>query len=53
MEQLYAIKDLVQLLRVNKTTIYRWEKEGKLKFVRINGKPRVTESELKRLMKGE
>ena len=53
MEQLYTFREVIKLLKIERTTLYRWEKEGKLKVVRINGKPRVPESELKRLMKGE
>lgn len=53
MEQLYTIKELVKILKVDRTTIYRWEKEGKINLIRINGRTRATESELKRLMKGE
>jgi excisionase family DNA binding protein len=53
LEQLYTFKEVAELLKVTRITLERWEKQGILKTVRINNKPRVKESELKRLMKGE
>lgn len=53
MEQLYTFDEVAKLIKVKRVTLERWEKQGKLNVVRINKKPRVAESELKRLMKGE
>lgn len=53
MEKLYKIKEASGLLSVSRVTIYRWAKKGKISIVYINGNPRIKESELKNLMKGE
>ena len=53
MEKLYKYSEVAELLSVTRHTVERWAREGKLNVVRINGNPRVAESELKRLMKGE
>lgn len=53
MEQLYTFDEVSSLLKVTRRTLENWEKQGILKTVRINNKPRVKESELQRLMKGE
>lgn len=53
MEQLYTIKEAAHILKVTKMTIYNWHAQGKIKIIYINDNPRITESELKRLMKGE
>ena len=51
-DNLYNITKTAKLLGVNPRTIYRWEKEGKLKFIKVNGFNKVSESEIKR-MRGE
>ena len=48
-----SFKEVAELLKVTRITLERWEKQGIIKTVRINNKPRVKESELQRLMKGE
>lgn len=53
MEKLYTFDEVAKYLKVTRQTLYNWEKQGILKTVRINNKPRVKESELQRLMKGE
>lgn len=53
MEQLYKITEASKILSVTRQTVTRWIKEGKIQVVRINGNPRIKESELKRLMEGE
>lgn len=53
MEQLYTLNEIAEKLKVSRLTLSRWEKKGQLKVIRVNGHPRVTESEFKRLLKGE
>lgn len=53
MEKQYTIKEVCSLLGVTRRTLYNWEKEGKLHFNRVNDLPRIAESELKRIVKGE
>lgn len=49
MDKLYNISKAGQLLGVTRQTIYRWEKEGKLKFVEVNGFKKVSELEIKKM----
>lgn len=53
MEQLYTVKEVSKIFKITVQAIYKWKNEGKINFVYFNGKPRIKESELKRLMKGE
>ena len=49
LDQLYNIIKTAKLLGVTTMTIYRWEKQGKIKFTKVNGFNKVSESEIKRL----
>ena len=53
MEKQYKIKEACEILGVTRDTLYRWKKSGKIHFNRVNGLPRISESELKRIVKGE
>lgn len=53
MEKLYTVKEVCEIIGITKQGLYKWRKEGKIRFVRVNGLPRITESELKRIVKGE
>ena len=53
MEKLFTINEVAKLLKVTRQTIYNWENEGKIHFNRVNGLPRISESELKRIVRGE
>lgn len=53
MEKQYTFKEVCKLFGITRQTIYNWQKEGKIKVVMINGRPRVPESELLRISKGE
>lgn len=53
MENQFTINQVCDILKVTRQTIYNWEKEGKIKFTRVNGLPRIAESELKKIVKGE
>ncbi len=50
MEQCYKLKDVASKLAITRRTLYRWIDTGQLNIVRINGHPRVLESELQRLV---
>lgn len=52
-EKQYKIKEICSILGVTRQCIYNWEKQGKIKFNRVNGLPRIAESELRRIVKGE
>ena len=51
MERHYGITASAKLLGVSRDTIYRWEREGKIKFVKIGCFNKIAESELKRMVK--
>ncbi len=49
MDNLYNITKTAKLLGVTTMSVYRWEKQGKIKFIKVNGFNKVSESEIKRL----
>lgn len=49
MEELYNISKASKLLGVDRTTLYRWKKEGKIKFIKVGKFHKVSESEINRL----
>lgn len=51
MEKQYTIKETCKILGVTRQCIYHWEKLGKINFSRVNGLPRIPESELRRIVK--
>lgn len=51
MERHYGITAAAKLLGVTRDTIYRWNREGKIKFVKIGAFNKISESELKRMVK--
>lgn len=53
MEELYTINEVCKILKITRTCIYKWEKLGKIKIVRMNGIPRISRKEVERIMKGE
>lgn len=52
-EKLYTINEVAEILKISRTTFYRWLNRGVIKIIMVNGKPRIAESELRRLMKGD
>ena len=48
MDQLYNIEQARKMLGVSRPTIYRWEKEGKFKFVKVNGFNKVKETDIRK-----
>lgn len=49
MDKLYNISKASELLGVTRQTLYRWEKEGKVKFIQVGDFQKVSEIEIKRL----
>ncbi len=47
MDNLYTTKDLVRLLRVSPRTIHRERSENKLKFIKIRGRIRYREEDVR------
>ncbi len=53
MEKLYSVKEVANLLSMAEVTVRQWIQHGKLKSVKIGNSRRISETEVKRIMKGE
>ncbi len=51
--KLYRTGKVAEILGVNRVTIIRWIRQGKIKAVRIGKEFRIPEDEVKRLLKGK
>lgn len=49
MDALYNITKAAKLLGVTRDTIYRWNREGKINFIKVGSFNKVSENEIKRL----
>lgn len=49
-DELLTITRAAQMIGVNKTTLWNWEKQGYYQKVRIGGKVWIRESDVKRLL---
>ena len=52
MEKLFTIKEVCEYLAITRKTLYNWKDAGKINFSDINGRVRIKESELKRIIGG-
>ena len=51
MEKLYTIRDACKILQLNPNTLRKWDREGKIKCIRLsNNFRRVPESEINRIL---
>jgi len=50
MEKLYTIKEVAEMLRVSKPTVYRMMSDGKLKPLKLGKRTLFEESELNRFI---
>ena len=53
MEKLYTVKEVVEIVKLHRYTIYRHIDEGLLKAVKIGQKYQVKESDLQEYLKGD
>lgn len=53
MDKLYTLKEVGEITKLSKSTIYRHVKEGVLKPVKVGGSYRVSKEVLEKYMKGE
>lgn len=51
MEKFYKPSEVAEMLSITLTTVNRWRKSGKINTVMVNGRPRISESEIKRIVK--
>ena len=49
-QQLYKTSQITKMLNVDKMTIYRWRKDGKLKMSKVNGRYYATGEELDNML---
>lgn len=49
-EEYLKIAEVATMLRVDRSTLYRWDKESYLKPVRVGGKPRYKLSDVEAIM---
>ncbi len=52
-ERLLSVQQVSEMLSVDKSTLWRWDKSSYLKPIRIGGKVRYRYSEIKELLKPE
>ena len=50
-ETLYSTSEVAMLFKVNRVTIYRWIKKGKIKAYKIGNHNKISVSEVMRLLK--
>lgn len=53
MEKTYTLKELEEILKVSRITLYRYINAGKLKAFKLNSEWRVKESDLIKYLGGE
>ncbi|MDD5722995.1 MAG: excisionase family DNA-binding protein [Syntrophales bacterium] len=49
-ERLYSTSEVARLLKVNRVTVYRWVKEGKIRAYEIGKHFKISSTEVKRLL---
>lgn len=51
LDTLYRVKEALNILKISRDTFYRKVKEGKIKVVKFGYHTRITETELKKIIK--
>ena len=51
MDKLYTLEEASLMLKISRQTLYNWRRQGKIKFTKVNGVPRISESELSKIIK--
>ena len=49
-DKYYTVRELAQILRRDKTTIYKWIKEGRIKAIKVRGRYLIPEDELNKII---
>ena len=50
-DRYYSFADVARILRISRQTVYNWNTAGKIKAVKYGKEYRITETELKRILK--
>ena len=53
MDKMYSVKEVATLLSLAEITIRQWIQRGKIESIKIGSARRISENEVKRLLKGE
>jgi excisionase family DNA binding protein len=51
LEKYYSVTEASKILNVSRVTLYTWKKEGKIKFVKIGERNKISETEIKSMVK--
>jgi excisionase family DNA binding protein len=51
-EEFYTLGEVIKILKVSRTTLWRWRNERGLRMVRIHGVVRVRKSDLRSFLDG-
>ncbi len=51
-EAFYTLGEVIKILKVSRTTLWRWRNERGLRMVRIHGVIRIRKSDLRRFLNG-
>ena len=50
MSELLTLKAVAELLKVHTQTLYYWRNHGKITFVKVGGRNRITREEVERFL---
>ncbi len=52
-ERLYRVKEVCEILRIDRRTLWKWIKEGKIRAIKLpSGRHRIPESEIRKILGG-
>lgn len=51
--EFFKLKEVAAILKVSTPTLYAWRDTGKIKFIKIGGRNRITREELDRFIKSQ
>lgn len=50
--QLYTLKETMEILKISRSTLWRYIKQGKIKTIDMLGNPRISKEEIEKIVKG-
>lgn len=53
MPEFYKLKEVAAILKVSTPTLYSWREAGKIKFIKIGGRNRISREELDRFIRAQ
>ncbi|MHA1835151.1 MAG: helix-turn-helix domain-containing protein [Candidatus Baldrarchaeia archaeon] len=50
-ERFYRVKEVCEILRIDRRTLWKWIKEGKIRAIKLpSGRHRIPESEIRKIL---